>query len=60
MNIENLEEDQINLLIVMEEFRYWDASRNQVPKLKLEEIKLTIKKMKKIRVASKLGKTCAN
>ena len=46
MNIEQLEENQLSLLIMMEEFRYWDASRNNVPKTNLDEIILNIKKMK--------------
>ncbi|HEX8333373.1 MAG TPA: hypothetical protein VF622_12155 [Segetibacter sp.] len=51
MNTEQLEEGQLNLLILMEEFRYWDASRNKVPEIELDEIKMKIKKMKKIKVS---------
>jgi hypothetical protein len=46
MNMKQTEETQLNFHILLEEFRYWDASRNNVPKIELEKIKSGIKKMK--------------
>ena len=46
MDFENLDESKLNQLIIMEEFRLWDAKRNKVPEAILEEIRTAIKTLK--------------
>ena len=46
MSIEESEQVELDQLLILEEFRYWDAYRNNVPKAELEDIAQKIKKLK--------------
>lgn len=46
MDTERLGATDLDLLIVLEEFRYWDAKRNHVPENELEKISANIASLK--------------
>lgn len=50
MDLETIDESKINQLIMMAEFKLWDAKRNNVPAHILDEIKLQIKTLKDAKV----------
>ena len=52
MEFEQFDEHELYHRITMEEFKFWDARRNNVPKIELDEIKSTIKKLKSLRIVS--------